>query len=102
MSIQGVNGSIPFPTAAARRAYAGGTPAIAPKLDGPEVARGTERIEKLVAGQVESPVNRGEGFDAAPGTPAAAPATLQLYTRPADRVEVATQAAIGRSVDLSG
>ena len=102
MSIQGINGSIPFPTAAARQAYAGGTPAITPQIRTAETDQGVERIEKLVAGQVSSPVNRGEGFDPAQPASPDPGATLQLYSRPADRVAAATQAALGRSVDLNG
>jgi hypothetical protein len=75
MSIQGINGSIPFP-AAARQAYAGGARPITPAISSPETERGSAQIDKLVAGQ--------------------------LYTRPADRVDAATQVALGRSVDLSG
>ena len=102
MSIQGVNGSIPFPAAAARRAYAGGGPEITPQNRTAETDRGAERIDKLIAGQVSSPVNRGEGFDPARPADPEPGATLQLYSRPADRVAAATQAALGRSVDLNG
>lgn len=101
MSIQGINGSIPFP-AAARQAYAGGAPPIKPAISSPETERGNVQIDKLVAGQVDTPINRGEGFDqVAPSGNEASP-TLQLYTRPADRIDAATQVALGRSVDLNG
>ena len=101
MSIQGINPSIPFP-AAARQAYAGGAGPIKPAISSPETQKGGEQIDKLVAGQVNTPINRGEGFDQ--GTPAGADpaATLQLYSRPADRVDAATQVALGRSIDLNG
>jgi hypothetical protein len=101
MSIQGINGSIPFP-AAARQAYAGGARPITPAISSPETERGSAQIDKLVAGQVTTPVNRGDGFDQVAPAGGDTEATLQLYTRPADRVDAATQVALGRSVDLSG
>ncbi|MEY3142406.1 MAG: hypothetical protein RLY21_899 [Planctomycetota bacterium] len=68
-----------------------------------------EQIEQLIAGQVDSPVSRGQGFDEPPpqrGSAAAArggaPGAYAMYTRSADRVEVATSVAIGRSLDARG
>lgn len=65
-----------------------------------------EQIEQLIAGQVDSPVSRGEGFDepAASRGPASAASgsargAYAMYTRSADRVEVATSVALGRSLD---
>ena len=101
MSIQGINGSIPVP-AAARQAYAGGARPIKPTISSPETERGSAQIDKLVAGQVDTPINRGEGFDQVAPTGNDPSATLQLYTRPADRIDAATQVALGRSVDLNG
>jgi hypothetical protein len=64
-------------------------------------------IEQLVAGQVDSPVSRGQGFDepparAATARSAAATGAYAMYTRSADRVEVATSVAIGRTLDARG
>ena len=55
---------------------------------------------KLVGGKVQSPVSRGQGFDA-PGRSAVPNPTgsLQMYSRAADRVEVATAAHLGRMLD---
>jgi hypothetical protein len=67
-----------------------------------------EQIEQLIAGQVDSPVSRGEGFDEPasrrPANAAAAGASgaYAMYTRSADRVEVATSVALGRSLDARG
>ncbi|MFZ9882048.1 MAG: hypothetical protein ACO3QC_11670 [Phycisphaerales bacterium] len=71
---------------------------------GPAAApRGSSPVQQLVSGRVESPVGRGEGFDqpaAREAAPAGAP--MQMYTRSADRVEVATSVATGRSLDVRG
>jgi hypothetical protein len=71
---------------------------------GPAAApRGSSPVQQLVSGRVESPVGRGEGFDqpaARNAVPAGAP--MQMYTRSADRVEVATSVATGRSLDVRG
>jgi hypothetical protein len=67
-------------------------------------------LSALVSGKVESPVGRGEGFEQAaranPARPAqsvAAPAqatgAYAMYTRAADRVEVATAVSLGRTLD---
>ena len=67
-------------------------------------------LSALVSGKVESPVGRGEGFDRAsqpnparPAQPVAAPAqalgAYAMYTRAADRVEVATAVSLGRTLD---
>lgn len=68
-----------------------------------------EQIEQLIAGQVDSPVSRGQGFDEpapqrgpAPAGRTAAPGAYAMYTRAADRIEVATSVAIGRSIDARG
>lgn len=49
----------------------------------------------LVSGKVDSDVSRGQGFD----SPLRSDGSLQMYTRAADRVEVATAARLGRIVD---
>jgi hypothetical protein len=64
-------------------------------------------IEQLVAGQVDSPVSRGQGFDEPPARAANARSAsvagaYAMYTRSADRVEVATSVAIGRTLDARG
>lgn len=74
-------------------------------LTGP--AQAPQPIEQLVAGQVDSPVSRGQGFDEPPSRTAsagsvAASGAYAMYTRSADRVEVATSVAIGRTLDARG
>jgi hypothetical protein len=64
-------------------------------------------IEQLVAGQVDSPISRGQGFDepaarTASARPATAAGAYAMYTRSADRVEVATAVAVGRTLDARG
>jgi len=67
-----------------------------------------EQIEQLIAGQVDSPVSRGEGFDEPPQRGAASAArpgasgAYAMYSRSADRIEVATSVALGRSLDARG
>ena len=67
-----------------------------------------EQIEQLIAGQVDSPVSRGQGFDEPPQRGPASAAgrgaagAYAMYTRSADRVEVATSVAVGRSIDARG
>ncbi len=105
-----INGSIPMHIA---RAYgvkpaATTTPAPAPAPTPPAArvqqsdayapataAQPNQRIEALVAGQVNQPI------DFAP-SPAPQSAVLQLYTRAADRIEAGTAVQLGRSLDVSG
>lgn len=54
---------------------------------------------KLVSGKVDSPVARGQGFDAPRAPMPNASGALQMYSRAADRVEVATAAHLGRILD---
>ena len=54
---------------------------------------------KLVSGKVDSPVSRGQGFDAPRAPMPNASGALQMYSRAADRVEVATAAQLGRILD---
>jgi len=54
---------------------------------------------KLVSGKVDSPVSRGQGFDAPRAPMPNASGALQMYSRAADRVEVATAAHLGRILD---
>ncbi|MBI1304368.1 MAG: hypothetical protein GC172_11375 [Phycisphaera sp.] len=71
------------------------------------VPASAEEVAKLVSGAVDSPVSRGQGFDsAAPMQPVATRQTtagnFALYTRAADRLEVATSVALGRTFDARG
>ena len=103
MTIQGIQGPIPFPTAAAKLAYANGVRSIEPPTASRSVEGSTERLQDLVAGQVTSPINKGEGFDQVVNRAAAAEqANLQLYNRSADQIEAATGVALGRSLDVKG
>ncbi|MEY4119328.1 MAG: hypothetical protein RLZZ116_2656 [Planctomycetota bacterium] len=54
---------------------------------------------KLVSGKVDSPVSRGQGFDAPRAPMPNSSGALQMYSRAADRVEVATAAHLGRILD---
>jgi hypothetical protein len=73
-----------------------------------EAAASTRRdVVTLVAGQVDSPVNQGEGFDQPATSPRSnanpagnfSPGSFSMYSRAADRVEVATAVTLGRSLD---
>jgi len=71
-------------------------------------------LSALIAGQVDSPVGRGEGFDAPsrPSDTASRPSDtlsrrsagepLQMYTRAADRIDVATTLRLGGNLDARG
>ncbi|MCE2883478.1 MAG: hypothetical protein LW806_01065 [Planctomycetaceae bacterium] len=65
-------------------------------------------LAAMVAGQVDSPVSRGEGFEqpqpqARPQvSPAAAHGAYAMYGRAADRIEVATSVTVGRTLDARG
>lgn len=74
-------------------------------------------LSALIAGQVDSPVGRGTGFDGdridAVGSRREGPSTrhhagadpdqpLQMYTRAADRIDVATALRVGSNLDLRG
>lgn len=102
MSIQGIQGPIPFPSAAAKLAYTRGVNSIAPSAASRALESSTERLDKLVAGQVTSSINRGQGFDKIVDRPGADRASLPLYNRSADHVEAATNVALGRTVDVTG
>jgi len=57
-------------------------------------------LTNLVSGKVDSAVSRGQGFDAPRGAPMPnSSGALQIYSRAADRVEVATNATLGRLLD---
>lgn len=94
---------IPFQAAAA---YGMKPKQAAPRFNGsisatiqPPVAKQSS-ASSLVSGRVASPVARGQGFDAPRGAPMPnANGNLQMYTRAADRVEVATAAHLGRILD---
>ena len=90
---------------------------VIPPFSPDQVARRdqfTHRPAELVAGKVDSPVSRGEGFDqpsaplaggrnaqvrVAPASPAA---SFAMYSRAADRIEVATAVSLGRALDARG
>ena len=64
-------------------------------------------VDVLVAGSVDSPIASGRGFDAPPSGrgihragPAAGAGAFAMYTRAADRLEVATDLAVGRALDV--
>lgn len=86
-------------------------------------------VGNLVAGAVESPVSQGRGFEGVEGVGgqvrpiavraangespaptsrlqmgrnAASPVAFAMYTRAADRLEVATDLAVGRALDVRG
>ncbi len=62
--------------------------------------RATPALANLVSGKVDSAVSRGQGFDAPRGAPMPnSSGALQMYSRAADRVEVATAATLGRLLD---
>ena len=62
--------------------------------------RATPALANLVSGKVDSAVSRGQGFDAPRGAPMPnSSGALQMYSRAADRVEVATNATLGRLLD---
>ena len=60
----------------------------------------TGRLKDLVAGTVQSGINRGVGFDAP--TKADRADAMQLYTSDAERVEAATGVARGQILDTTG
>lgn len=67
-------------------------------------------LAAMVAGQVDSPVSRGQGFEqphpkpqARPhATPGSAHGAYAMYGRAADRIEVATSVTVGRTLDARG
>ena len=62
--------------------------------------RAAPALTNLVSGKVDSAVSRGQGFDAPRGAPMPnSSGALQMYSRAADRVEVATNATLGRLLD---
>ena len=90
---------------------------VIPPFSPDQVARRdqfTHRPAELVAGTVDSPVSRGEGFDqpSAPLAggrnaqvrvgPASPAASFAMYSRAADRIEVATAVSLGRALDARG
>jgi len=67
-------------------------------------------LAAMVAGQVDSPVSRGEGFEQPHPQPQARPQATSrsahgayaMYGRAADRIEVATSVTVGRTLDARG
>ncbi len=73
-------------------------PRAAPALTNPALTN--PALTNLVSGKVDSAVSRGQGFDAPRGAPMPnSSGALQMYSRAADRVEVATAATLGRLLD---
>ncbi|MFM1804990.1 MAG: hypothetical protein RL136_1869 [Planctomycetota bacterium] len=90
---------IPFRTAAAASAAAAAY-GIKPKPAAPRPpVDARSGADRLVAARVDAPIDGRRGFD----TPAPARTTpvgnLQMYTRAADRMEVATAVQVGRILD---
>lgn len=75
------------------------TPASGPSREVGDVTQGG-RLEDLVAGTVQSGINRGVGFDGPTKVDRAD--AMQLYTSDAERVEAATGVARGRILDTTG
>ncbi|MAB28832.1 MAG: hypothetical protein CMJ53_06105 [Planctomycetaceae bacterium] len=77
----------------------GGTPASEASREVGDVTQ-TVRLQDLVAGTVQSGINRGVGFDGPTNVDRAD--AMQLYTSDAERVEAATGVARGRILDTTG
>lgn len=60
-----------------------------------EIKRGADQ---LIAGNVRESAE----FDSTNTSPAKIRNVLQMYSRAADKIEVATQVSVGRSLDVSG
>ena len=75
------------------------TPASGPSRE-VEDATQAGRLQDLVAGTVQSGINRGVGFDGPTNVDRAD--AMQLYTSDAERVEAATGVARGRILDTTG
>lgn len=91
---------------AATRAY--GAPSAvrtAPTATG-ATAQPANTFDKLIAGHVQSGINRGVGFDTPTDEAKATQNPLQMYARATDRIEAATGVAIGqhlgRQIDIRG
>jgi len=99
MNIQGINLQLHAPLPRPPKAVAG-PPLVQPT----HPARQPDWMKPLVAGQVTSGINRGEGFDelstgTAPTT--GTDASLKLYCRTADCVEAATGVTRGKMLDIN-
>ena len=93
------------PVAATRAVTAAQTAATNAASRAPDRATtcAPSRVANLVSGKVDSAISRGQGFDAPRGAPMPnASGALQMYSRAADRVEVATEATVGRRLDVRG
>lgn len=66
-----------------------------------EIKRGADQ---LIAGSVRgsAEVESNESNETNPASPAKIRNVLQMYSRAADKIEVATQISVGRSLDVSG
>ncbi len=66
--------------------------------------RFASRLDTMVSGSVDSPIGRGEGFDAPSSAVATNPRAsagdrFRMYSRAADAVEVSTAVTLGRQID---
>lgn len=86
-----IRGPLPFHVA---RAYG-----VAPKPAPPQVASAVNPA--LVAARIAAPTDPDLG-SISPSATGAIPSSFAMYTRAADRVDVATQVALGRSIDARG
>lgn len=77
----------------------GTTPASGASREAQEATQ-TDRLQDLVAGTVQSGINRGVGFEGP--TNADRADAMQLYTSDAERVEAATGVARGQILDTTG
>lgn len=101
------SGPIPFLAAHAARLYGGARPArpaVNPTATQGVTPAATARpgANPLVAGKVAKPADPLAPLDQPAATPTATASAFALYTRAADRVEVATAVAIGRTIDRIG
>jgi hypothetical protein len=103
VSIQGVNLHLhPAPTRVERAAVAATPVQQTPPAQA--LAHEAERLKPLVAGRVQSGINRGQGFDELPAegrNRQGQLASLKLYSRSADLVEAATGVTRGRILDTT-
>lgn len=97
---------IPFRTAAAASAAAAAYGIKAkpiappPPVDAPRPrADARSGADRLVAARVDAPIDGRGGFDAPKPSRTAHSGNLQMYTRAADRMEVATAVQVGRVLD---
>ena len=93
------------PTAIGRAARAYGVrlqhPAVQqvqPVKEAPRASQIKRSADQLIAGSVRESTD----FESSSANPAKIKNVLQMYSRAADKIEVATQVSVGRSLDVSG